>query len=635
MRRSPITLAFLALLWAAAPATTHAREASDPRYESADAVFLEVVDEYTLHEDGSTTHRHEQKVRTLTPYAFSRILGETYILFDPTRQALEVLRNATTTPEGIEVSATPNSVNDILPGFCADAPPYAHLRERVVTHLGLDIGSVAHLEWEIRSEPGFLPWLMGEEVFALPHPIETKTVIVNVPREVPLAWRLLHGDGVQAREEAAGGMRRFTWTMERIAMAPDEPMAPEAGDDAPLLVFSTAPAWEEAASVLAERLGAAMRPEAGGTAAARARAIRRETTTDIDFVRAVERLVATEVATANVDSALLGYAPLPAEATFGANVGSPLDKAVLLAAMLRGEGIEAEPVLVSRRHAMAEDVPSWLQFGASLVAVSLPDADTSPTRAPRETLLLDPAHRSETAVPGDLEGRVLLFPMRTDAPLERFPESDANLHRTAVDLRLALDEENRLGGEIAVEVAGSRNPYVALVDGADAWAERCLGAILPGAEFEAIRWTRIGKDRSSFVAKTKTPAPLETAEGHDLREIELPDAPGGIRSLGIPIAPTTRTRALRIPCAMTEEVEIAIELPASLGTLALEPPRSIVNAAGTLTCEGCFENSTLCLRRVLTLSKAEIPPEEYPALRELLVEWTAPDARRIVVGPAR
>ena len=120
----------------------------------ADAVFLDVQETYTLEEDGSMVYRHEHRLRYLTPYAFSRVLGEDFIVFNPAYQELEILRAVTTMADGREIACTDNAKNEVLPGFCRDAPPYMHLREMVVTHLGLERNAVVHLIYEIRSKPG-------------------------------------------------------------------------------------------------------------------------------------------------------------------------------------------------------------------------------------------------------------------------------------------------------------------------------------------------------------------------------------------------------------------------------------------------------------------------------------------------
>ena len=134
---------FRTLLWAALillPGFGGAAAASD-----ADAMYIEILEEYTLLEDGGVVQRHEHRLEYLTPFAFSRILGETFILYNPEHQSLEIESAVTVTPDGAEVEPTPNSFNEILPSFCADAPNYMHLREMVVTHLGLDVGAVTHV----------------------------------------------------------------------------------------------------------------------------------------------------------------------------------------------------------------------------------------------------------------------------------------------------------------------------------------------------------------------------------------------------------------------------------------------------------------------------------------------------------
>ena len=185
--------------------------------EDADAVYLEVKDIYTLGEDGALSHRHAHKVRLLTHCAFSRLLGESFLVYNPAFQELEIHECRTFMADGTAVDSTPNAFNEVLPGFCRQAPAFNGLREMVVTHLGLECGAVICFDYEIRSAPGFFPFLMGEEVFGGTSPIEKKTVVVRVPETKAVQSAVFNHAPLPSFQGKEDGYTTYTWIFKNLS----------------------------------------------------------------------------------------------------------------------------------------------------------------------------------------------------------------------------------------------------------------------------------------------------------------------------------------------------------------------------------------------------------------------------------
>lgn len=594
--------------------------------EGADAVYLEVHETYTLEEDGSMVQRHEHRLRYLTPYAISRILGETFIVINPEFQELKIERATTTMADGQEVACEPNAFNEVLPGFCAAAPPYMHLRETVITHLGLEKDAVAHLVYEVKSRPGFVPFLMVEELFSDRQPIEKKTVTVRVPLETELKYRFLNGEQQPAISEA-DGYKQFVWTLEDLSMAPPERMAQAAGDHAPRLVFSTSPGWREASTPLNGYFTRATRLDK--EAAEKARALFEESATPVDFVRSVNRFVVEEVAYAGVDPRYLGYKPLPSQTIYNHNVGCGIDKAALLVALLRSQGYFAEPVFVSNYRSVAEDVPCWSQFSECRVITTMRDRLDKPLFL-ENTLYLSPRRMVTGVYDEDLAGHTIYRPSLVNNQLQVVDPVGADRNRLKADLTLILDEEMRLSGDLALEVGGSLNPYLQLAEGYDRWAGRNMKALLPGGSVKALKPLRMSEHGSIFSATVDEPAVLEKREESDLYFFEIPHGPGSVHGMRLPVAPVERLLPLWLPRAIHEEINVRIALPDGLEAVALPPKVVLENSAGKVMQVAWVEENDLTVKRQILLPGRQIMPAQYADLRALIIEWTAPDSTRVV-----
>ena len=124
---------------------------------ASDARFLNVEITYQLHEDGSWDMAYEQQARLDTYYAFNRALGETFIVYNPDFQKLEVLKSETTMADGRQVASPENAFNEVLPFAAHGFADFSHLREMVVTHTGLERGAMVDLHYRIHTRPAFFP----------------------------------------------------------------------------------------------------------------------------------------------------------------------------------------------------------------------------------------------------------------------------------------------------------------------------------------------------------------------------------------------------------------------------------------------------------------------------------------------
>jgi len=596
--------------------------------DKADGICLEQTDEYTLQDDGSIIHRVEKQLKVLTLYSFHRAFGETFIVHDPRYEELKINLAVTTMADGKVVECTENAKNLILPGACENSAAYLHLREMVVTHFGLEIGSVIHVDYEVKTKAGYVPYLMGREIFgSTMHPIEKKIVVVNVPESVELKFQLLNCDKAETDVFSGNGFKKYVWNFSNLPQIPPEASAQDLADYVPCLVFSTCPTWKDAAASLNQRITDASWLDE--VSEAKVNHIKGKASNHMELARMINRFVVEEVANVNLDPQSLGYNIQQAKDVFKNNAGCSLDKGVLLVKMLRTAGFQAEPVFVSRSRAVANDVPSWLQFKECRVICTLQTGLDRPLFL-ENLLYFSPTKLISSAFQEDLAGFTIFRPSLSTKEniLKKISSLKIKDNLVKADLNLALDDKLRLTGDMAIEVGGVLNPHLALSDDYELWAKARLASLVPGGEFKDVKPMFIGCKRSAFKGGLKSPKGLK--DEHGFYEYNIPIGPGkGVSSLHIPIAGEKRTTPIQLGHPVLEEINITIKIPDSVEVASLPSALQEHNKAGMIIRGASVENGLLQIKRVIMVNQL-ISPDDFSALKLLVTEYMAPDTRRVL-----
>jgi len=200
----------------------------------------------------------------------------------------------------------------------------------------------------------------------------------------------------------------------------------------------------------------------------------------------------------------------------------------------------------------------------------------------------------------------------------------------AADLDLVLDEQNRLTGRVRLTVAGGLNPFLQLTVGSETWAAQRMARLVPGAQFDGVRATRLSETESVFVGSIKTPVALSVSNG--LIEYTLPGCPDGAIDMHLPLAAETRATPLRLPRAVTETVNLELSLPEGTKVVVAPESAEMIGLPASMNTTLSVDGAVLKAKRSLWVRQS-IAAEDYPALRAVLIEWSAPDARRVILEP--
>ena len=190
-----------------------------PAKAASEAEFRKLSKTYTLRADGSQEVRVQKELTLFTHAAMNSLYGETFIVYDPDFQKLEIHESYTRQKDGNVIKTPANALVEGLPSAAANAPAYNRLKEMVVVHTGLELGATIVLDYSIVSKAGYLPELDVCCPVKELSPIKEYTFRLNVPAGKAVHYELLNASAKPAITQGSG-MKTFTWTLKDVKPRP-------------------------------------------------------------------------------------------------------------------------------------------------------------------------------------------------------------------------------------------------------------------------------------------------------------------------------------------------------------------------------------------------------------------------------
>lgn len=190
-----------------------------PAKAASEAEFRKLSKTYTLRADGSQEVRVQKELTLFTHAAMNSLYGETFIVYDPDFQKLEIHESYTRQKDGNVIKTPANALVEVLPSAAANAPAYNRLKEMVVVHTGLELGATIVLDYSIVSKAGYLPELDVCCPVKELSPIKEYTFRLNVPAGKAVHYELLNASAKPAITQGSG-MKTFTWTLKDVKPRP-------------------------------------------------------------------------------------------------------------------------------------------------------------------------------------------------------------------------------------------------------------------------------------------------------------------------------------------------------------------------------------------------------------------------------
>ena len=576
------------------------------RYAGNDAVVLFDSLVASRDADGRVSKRRHRAVMLLTDNAINRY-GDPRILFNAAKQELTVLTARVYMRDGTIADTQKNGINRTTPFALEAAPDYTDWQETVVTHVGIEKGCIAELQYVIAdNDPS--PWLSGVEVFGAEDPTLERTVMVRLPAGAALQHASLNG----APGPALPSTGVYVWTVKDIpGRTPFDGGAWE-GDYFPTVVYGTAAGWRDVLGAMEQSIGDAL--HGAESFQAKVDEAVKDAKGFEDRILKIHRMELGCVSAVRPPFSLFGAPPRTANRIYESAYATPLDRAVLLMGMIRAAGFDNPlPVLVSSGKSWPGDIPAPEVFGKILVAVSTDQG----------AYILDPGAPYEHGSAFTLAGRTLID-LDGQGTVVRFPARRADESRTSLDITLKPGDDGALAGEGVAAMTGLFSPYYVIRGTGDETKEfitaRCAG-MFGGADVTSWNLLRLDPNRVELAfhftvklpdkksgerAYLPLPKPLEAAlSGIDRARLERSYCPDAL---------ACEPSMLEVTCTLEE--------PPGWKIVALPPAGNEENAVGSARVEvdSRPDGKRVC-RRALTVQTDIVRPESYGMLRSLLLRF--------------
>jgi hypothetical protein len=575
--------------------------------QEGDAVFNKVIHEYTLNADGSSEYHDYKEIKLLSHMSFHRLYGETFVIFDPEYQDLQINEAYTIMADGQKVVVPDNAFNEVLPRGAAHAAPYNKLREMVITHTGLEVGATIYLDYTLKTKAGFVSTFMGEESIKDIVPVTEKIVKVRIPAGQELQYKVLNirtAPEISLEED----MQVYTFTFKELSA-----YTHEWGVDQsllPRLFFSTAKDLDRAYFSFVGQ--PAFTYPANADMVAAVDQIVKENNDDLKAALAIQKMVVEDIASWNLPLEYTGFKCRTPVEVWESNGGTPLEKTVLLATLLMKAKLSGAPVAIIPEKYFDKKVGSLYIFRdfAAMAKVGM-----------GEKIFLSATHTSSQNLAYSELGNIFLLldgaveSLRTFEPIK--DKAEIIYHG-----KYTYDENNTLKGELKVTLGGAANPYYKLsVD--SAFAKRY------GSGVEKAVISKLQQDKSILDIEVNKKDAFKIYGNHIF--IPLAQAPSGIDSWGFSYIETGRQAPIKLKGLVHEQYHDMITLPDDYTLISQEANFVIVNALGSTKISTRQEGNIVYTTREIEIHKDLIQFSEFDLFRELWNPWVNPIHQKIVL----
>ena len=573
------------------------------QYDSCDAVYLFISKEFTLNPDGSMDYRYIKKQKLQTYRSFHNLYGETFIVFDPRYQQLKINEVYTIMKDGKKIIGPANAINEVLPGYAANAPAYNALREMVVTHTGLERGAIVNLDYQIHTMKDFFPALMGNEVLPEIEPIRELKIKIRIPTGNTLSYRFLNiTDPVIKTIEK--GYQVYSWTFTNLPAISAEESQTGGNEQYPRLLFSCGGSQGTSGF----ETDAAMKKEIGK--------LKAETTSPIDILMKLQDRVVNDLRLYPVPFRISGYKSRTAVETWNSNGGTPVEKTILLTALLREAGIKANPVLIARSGFLHEKEDNLATIEDFAVRVELKEEGT---------LYVSATNTNPQDLLKTLPDRIFIILNNDEKPAyikSGDPEFKAEIQGTFL-----CSSDPKITGEISFSLTAAANPFLCLLRDKNKIRNSLSGGI-SGADMKEAKISNSIPQSTfqTFTVQAEKPFRKDSL----FYFFNLPFLSSGIESWGIHTLSSKRETPYEIPALAEENYDYSLVLPEGISVLTPLQKIIISNNAGTFILDLRLEKGKLIIKKCLRFKERIIKPGNYPDFKILMDSWNNPRNREIV-----
>jgi tetratricopeptide (TPR) repeat protein len=396
--------------------------------------------------ENNGTFQREQitRIRVQTQ-AGVQAFGELHFPYNAANDKIEITSVKVTKPNGAVAPAGPDAVQDLTAPVAREAPVYSDLHQKDVVVPGLAAGDVLEYDFKVNEfeplAPGQFWW---EQQFIQKVIVLDEELQVDVPAGRALK---MHNKSVQPQLTTVGDRTTYLWKNTVLKVDDDDSASgnkkskkkkhDSEDDEIPDVQLTTFQSWDEVGRWYSGLERDRVKPDQ--TIREKAAELTGSAKTDREKVEALYDFVAPRYRYVGISFGVGRFQPHSAADVLSDGYGDCKDKHTLLAALIKGAGLDAYPVLIHHERKLDENVPSPAQFDHVITFVPL---GSGPDEAGNlKGIWLD----STTEV---APFRMLVASIRNKKALLVPPNAPAQIVTTPADLPTANRQTLKVAGKI-------------------------------------------------------------------------------------------------------------------------------------------------------------------------------------------
>ncbi|MFP4046605.1 MAG: DUF3857 domain-containing protein [Bacteroidales bacterium] len=581
----------------------------DKDYSDSDAVYNKIVKTYTLNEDGSLDYRYQHELDIHSYYAFNRMYGESFIVYNPDHQEVTINKSETTMADGKKVPSPDNAYNEVLPGMASGAPPYSHLREMVVTHTGLEKNSTINFDYEVKSDKDFIPFLMENEVLAQTSPVKELIIKVEVPENVTLNHKLLNAkENLNIAEK--GETKEYTWKFRHIEPLSDENHQPEFNNHVPRLIFSTQnlnETYEYLSEKISYDLPAGIEERVNG--------ILENSQSMMDSIRSIQKMVVNHINHFDIPLKYKGYNLNNNQKVLEDNGGTTEEKTILLASLLKNIGVQARPVAVVPEEYFSENTGNLNTTEKYYVKVTQDDEDIFLSAIEDNKI----NHLYKYA-----DSKNLLL---DDQEPKFIDTEDQETSKANFKGEFTLNKDLKMEGNMNVTFTHCENPYLMLKDNNDA-VKSLLTPFISDQDIQNVEINKITPKESAIDYTIETKVSQEKQGNYNF--MKIPDFSVLSDVVKMQQLVSKRTAPLQINHPVEINYSFKINKPEGLDLRTKNISKNIENELGELYIDISQSEDIVTIDKKLLIKNDYIEGKNYQHFLELISQWQKDSSKELV-----
>lgn len=598
-------------------------DAGREEYPLDDAVVLRLDENWDLLPDGSVRYEYHRWLKLLNDRIF-RYEGDPRISFREGADRLEIVTARTHLPDGEIIDVPDYSFNLVSPDATGGMPAFANDRQWVVSYSALMPGAVLEMHYIRISEPGAQRWLWGDLRLRGSYPILQHNVSVTLPAGQQLRYQVDDlPEGGSPKVTQSDKTTDWSWRFAHLGYCGDESSAPDWQQRCGRLRFTNCPGAEAWARSLLDPIERAAVADQAITdfvteiaeqevdARSRSRAIAKAVRERFNFIHS--------------DEAWWGRTCRRAADIFAGNYGTSPEVAVLLTAMYRAAGLDAQPMLAVKEDLFDRNTPVDSSVQDFVVAVNTGDAAMYVDAA--AGIVYPAGNWIDRALLGTKDGKTLRIVRMKDLP-------GATENRIAVRVDLEIDPDGKAAGTLRVHLGGCFADFEALRENgaAKSRVSSVLSQMLEGFKVEELTDSELLVGRFTAEAEIASDDALPKVDNKFMLTF-AEEAPHSTH-VHLPLTRTERESPVHLPTLFSESIHVVLEYPEKWKAHIVPVAVPVVSGPwGNLELNVINDPGKLVYRREISFQAPDITPRDFAGIRDTVNLMRAEAARNFLIGP--